>query len=136
MDDKHYSLPTGKEVGNRATRATHGGSLMELMKAARKTAKAEPQAETTAGEQPDQEIRIKKWIMLSKSIGLVELVYDEDKPDEALVGGVEYRSSELKTLSGKRLRRKDILAAHEIKRVFGGRVLGTPKGMRRRKAMV
>ena len=69
------------------------------------------------------ESRIRKWIMDSRIIGRVELVYDEDKPDQAVVGGVEYRTDELKTLLGKRMRREDILAAHEIKRVFGGRVL-------------
>jgi len=69
------------------------------------------------------ESRIKRWIMDSKSIGRVELVYDEDKPDQAVVGGVEYRANELKTLFGRKLRRKDLLAVHEIKRVFEGRVL-------------
>jgi len=68
------------------------------------------------------ETRIKKWIMDSRSIGRVELVYDEDKPDQAVVGGVEYRSGELKTLLGKRMRRKDIFTVHEIKGVFEGRV--------------
>jgi len=75
-------------------------------------------------EHSEPETRIRKWIIDSRSIGRVELVYDEDKPDQAVVAGVKYRSDELKTLFGKRLRRKDILAVHEIKGVFEGRILG------------
>jgi len=69
------------------------------------------------------ETRIRKWIIDSRSIGRVELVYDEDKPHQAAVGGVEYRIDEVKTLSSKRMRRKDLLAVHGIKAVFEGRVL-------------
>ena len=124
MDGKDYFLPTGKEAGDRATHATQGGSLMELLKATRGKPKAKGMAETTTEEHTEPARRIRKWIMDTKSIGRVELVYDENKPDQAVVASVKYRSDELKTLFGKRLRRKDILAVHEIKGVFEGRILG------------
>jgi len=87
-------------------------------------ARSECSTEPVPVEHSEPETRIRKWIIDSRSIGRVELVYDEDKPDQAVVAGVKYRSDELKTLFGKRLRRKDILAVHEIKGVFEGRILG------------
>ena len=86
-------------------------------------ARSECSTEPVPVEHSEPETRIRKWTIDSRSIGRVELVYDEDKPDQAVVGGVEYRIDEVKTLSSKRMRRKDILAVHGIKAVFEGRVL-------------
>ena len=86
-------------------------------------ARSECSTEPVPVEHSEPETRIRKRIIDSRSIGRVELVYDEDKPDQALDGGVEYRTDEVKILSSKRMRRKDILAVHGIKAVFEGRVL-------------
>jgi len=72
----------------------------------------------------ESETRVKKWIMDSRIIGREELVYDENKPDRAEVGGVEYWADELKILTSRGMRKEDILTVHEIKRVFEGRLCG------------
>ncbi|MDZ7699906.1 MAG: hypothetical protein U5R49_24265 [Deltaproteobacteria bacterium] len=73
------------------------------------------------------ERRIRERTMESTIIGQVELVYDENDPDWAVVDGVVYRADELERLVGKGMRREDILAVHEIKRIFEGRVIGAVK---------
>ncbi len=97
---------------------------MEMLKAGRKKPEAEQVVESPMAECSETENRIFNRLMDSKVFdGRVELLFILDKPDQAMVDGVQYTNDELKGLLSKKLNHDEIRNSHEVKKAFGGAVI-------------
>ena len=68
-------------------------------------------------------IRVHRRTMLSPILGEVEIVFDQDNPDQATVDSVVYDQGELRGLLSRNLNRDEIRATHEVKKEFEGAVI-------------
>ena len=75
------------------------------------------------GKRDELKIRIHRRIMLSPILGEVEVVFDQDNPDQATVDGVVYDQGELRDLLSRKLNRDEIRATHKVKKEFDGAVI-------------
>lgn len=66
---------------------------------------------------------IRKWLMDSKILGRVPVVWDPKQPNEVVVNGVAYGQAEIKSLLGKELGADDLGNIHAVKRIFDGEVV-------------
>lgn len=65
---------------------------------------------------------IYRWLMDSKILGTVDVVFDTHKPDQATVDGSAYSNSEMEDLHSRNLAADDILMIHQVKQEFEGTV--------------
>lgn len=61
--------------------------------------------------------------MDSKILGVVDVVFDTHKPDQAMVGGVPYSNQELTDLISRGISAADLITVHEVIRSFEGHVI-------------
>lgn len=69
------------------------------------------------------ETRTHGRIMGSPILGEVELIFNQDNPDQALVAGVEYSLPELRDLLSRKLNHDDLRTVHRVKEAFQGEVV-------------
>ncbi len=60
-----------------------------------------------------------RW-MDSKTLGVVDVVFDARNPDLAMVDGVVYSNAEMRDLIGRGLPADELRAVHETKKAFDG----------------
>lgn len=61
--------------------------------------------------------------MDSKTLGVVDVVFDTHKPDKATVDGAEYSLPELRDLLSRKISHDDLRTVHQVKQEFAGTVI-------------